>query len=193
MRGLTGTASSNGASIFLMAGEKMRNIVLMGFAGTGKTVIGRTLAALLRFQFVETDELLKSVTGFLPPELLKKHGARRFFSEQELLYTKLAQKEAQVITVGSLVPSCELLRILCPSSIFVFLECSAELLYKRLSKKNNGDYKKLSLDEFSAVLCAHEAVCISLCDIRIKTDSLSVDECAHELKQRYLDFLSRLD
>ena len=37
----------------------MKNIILMGFMGAGKTTIGKKLAKALECEFIDTDELLE--------------------------------------------------------------------------------------------------------------------------------------
>ena len=47
------------------------NIILLGFMGSGKTVIGRQAARLLDFDFADTDEEIKEITGMDLPKLYK--------------------------------------------------------------------------------------------------------------------------
>ena len=49
----------------------MKNIVLMGFMGAGKTTIGKKLAKALECEFIDTDEWIEKEQGrksliFLP-------------------------------------------------------------------------------------------------------------------------------
>ena len=37
----------------------MNNIVLCGFIGTGKTVVGKALAKIMGVKFVDTDEMIE--------------------------------------------------------------------------------------------------------------------------------------
>ena len=44
-------------------GYEMRRIVLTGFRGTGKTEIGKILALRLQVPFIDTDDLIETMTG----------------------------------------------------------------------------------------------------------------------------------
>ena len=80
------------------------NIVLLGFMGSGKTGIGRQAARLLDFDFADTDEEIREVTGMELSKLYKKHGEIRCRSEEKLLISKLAQRDNMVIACGGSLP-----------------------------------------------------------------------------------------
>ena len=69
------------------------NIILIGFMGSGKTVIGRQTARLLNFDFADTDEEIHQVTGMELTQLFKKHGGDPFSFEEKLVTQKLAKQE----------------------------------------------------------------------------------------------------
>ena len=50
------------------------NIVLIGFMGSGKSSIGRLVAARLGFQFVDTDALLVERDGRAIAEIFAREG-----------------------------------------------------------------------------------------------------------------------
>ena len=43
--------------------DRSGNVVLTGFMGTGKTTVGRLLADLLGYEFVDTDEVIEQQYG----------------------------------------------------------------------------------------------------------------------------------
>ena len=53
------------------------NVVLTGFMGTGKSTVGRLVAATLRYGFVDTDRLIEERHGPIP-ELFATHGEDHF-------------------------------------------------------------------------------------------------------------------
>lgn len=59
-----------------------RNLVLIGFMATGKSAVGRELAARLERRFVDTDALVEEAVGLRIPEIFRVHG-EAYFREQE--------------------------------------------------------------------------------------------------------------
>ena len=41
--------------------RQLDNLALIGFMGTGKTSVGRLVAEIMRFEFLDTDELIQSL------------------------------------------------------------------------------------------------------------------------------------
>ena len=71
-----------------------KNIVLIGFMGTGKSAIGQRLARKLGLSFVDTDREIEELTGKSIPMLFKKYGEKVSF-EEKLLVARLGSGEAR--------------------------------------------------------------------------------------------------
>jgi len=78
----------------------MPNVVLIGFMGTGKSAIGRVVARILNYQFVDTDQMVEEVTGLTINQIFRKYGEIRFRSEEALAINKLMGKDRMVIATG---------------------------------------------------------------------------------------------
>ncbi len=78
----------------------MKNIVLIGFTGVGKTTVGRRVAAKLKIEFHDTDEAIFRCEKMPVHELLKKKGAKYFEGAQRFAVSTLAQNEGIVISTG---------------------------------------------------------------------------------------------
>ena len=55
-----------------------QNIVLIGFMGSGKSSVGRRVATLLGFKFVDTDAVLVEREGREIAEIFASEGEERF-------------------------------------------------------------------------------------------------------------------
>lgn len=80
--------------------EFKTNIVLTGFMGTGKTTVGRLLAAKLGYEFVDTDELIQARQGKTIPQIFLELGETAFRQMEVDLVKELADKEGLVISTG---------------------------------------------------------------------------------------------
>lgn len=80
--------------------NKNKNIILTGFMGTGKTTVGRTLAAQLGYDFVDTDQLIESRIGMTIAEFFKEKGEPAFRKMESDLARELAVQEGLVISTG---------------------------------------------------------------------------------------------
>jgi shikimate kinase len=76
------------------------NIVLTGFMGTGKTTVGRLLAAQLGYEFVDTDELIETRLGRPIPAVFRELGEAAFRQTESELAQELASREGLVISTG---------------------------------------------------------------------------------------------
>ena len=155
---------------------------MTGFAGCGKTVVGRTVAVLLDWNFADTDNMIEDVTGLPPAKLLKKYGEVRFRSEEKLILNKLVTLENLVIATGGNLDlqnnNLQLLKN--EGSLFVLLEADAETLISRLSRKNNRPNwaGKINSKDVAAQLAERSKQYQKLADFKLNTSGLTIDETA---------------
>ncbi|MGE5405184.1 MAG: shikimate kinase [Candidatus Saccharibacteria bacterium] len=116
-----------------------KNIVLIGFMGTGKTAIGTRLAQRLNRKFIDTDREIERVTGMTVRDIFLKAGEVRFRSEEALISQKLANQEGLVIaTGGGLVLNPENIEYLRENGVVVCLKAAPEDIFRRVSKKKQN-------------------------------------------------------
>ena len=84
-----------------MAGidEHLKNLVLTGFMGTGKTVVGRLLATRLDLEFVDTDELIASRYGPIS-DFFAGSGEEAFREVEREIAEELSGVGGHVIATG---------------------------------------------------------------------------------------------
>ena len=80
--------------------KKAGSIVLIGFMGTGKTVVGRRLAGVLGVPFVDTDTLIEEKTAASIPTLFETRGETGFRAIEKEVIHGLADGERRVIATG---------------------------------------------------------------------------------------------
>lgn len=76
------------------------NIILTGFMATGKTTVGRLLAAQLGYDFVDTDELIEARSGQPIAEIFREKGEAAFREMEAAIARELGDKEGLVVSTG---------------------------------------------------------------------------------------------
>ncbi len=76
------------------------NIILTGFMGTGKTTVGRLLAARLGRPFVDTDDLIVERDGRAIADIFNEDGETRFRELEAEVAGELARRRGLVIATG---------------------------------------------------------------------------------------------
>lgn len=79
---------------------KKGNIILSGFMGSGKTSIGRRLAAALHMEFVDIDIYIERRAGKTVREIFDAHGEAHFRALERAAVQTLSEGENYVIATG---------------------------------------------------------------------------------------------
>jgi shikimate kinase/3-dehydroquinate synthase len=76
------------------------NLILTGFMGTGKTAVGREVAARLGRQFVDTDQLIEQRVGRSIPDIFERNGEAAFRAMEADVCRELNRPRGLVIATG---------------------------------------------------------------------------------------------
>lgn len=111
----------------------MNNIVLCGFMGSGKTVVGRELAKIMGAKFVDTDELIEKEQGIAIKAIFAAHGEDYFRDLEYEICKKVAQmKGAVVSTGGGAMTFARNVEAIKQGSKVVFLDASFDVICDRI-------------------------------------------------------------
>lgn len=115
-----------------------RNIILIGFMGTGKSCIGRLLAARLNYHFFDTDVLVERYTKLTIPAIFHKYGEKHFRQLEKEVVARMANKRRSVISTGGGVPlDSENMQRLAQHGVVISLSASADIILSRTLGRNN--------------------------------------------------------
>ena len=78
----------------------MNNIILVGFMGTGKTTVGKQLAAQLGLPLVDMDQLIETAEKKSIPQIFADHGEAYFRNLERNLVQQLAPTNGNIISTG---------------------------------------------------------------------------------------------
>jgi shikimate kinase len=109
-----------------------KNIVLVGFMATGKSTVGRNLAKRLRFEAVDTDDLIERRTGKTISRIFSEEGESAFRDQESEVAQKVSRLNGHVIiTGGGIVLREENIKALKEAGPIFCLAASPEVVLKR--------------------------------------------------------------
>lgn len=111
-------------------------MALIGYMGSGKTSVGRSLARRLRWRFVDLDREVSLAAGRTIPEIFAEGGEQTFRElEHQALAKALTGHHERVVACGGGVITHEPNLALLKEATTVFLEERLGLLYSRTRGK----------------------------------------------------------
>lgn len=112
----------------------MRNIILIGLPGSGKTSAGRCVARHFSWPFVDSDEALESALGMRIKDYFAEHGEEAFRDQETQVLKELLQQSRPFVlsTGGGAVLRPENRQLLREGGIVFYLHASPEAIHRRL-------------------------------------------------------------
>lgn len=115
--------------------DKRRNLVLMGFMGTGKSALGRRVAALTGARFLDMDAELERRAGKPVARIFAEEGEAAFRRMEAALAAEWGMHEGAVISCGGgVVLREENLRALGANGVLVCLSARPDVILARTSR-----------------------------------------------------------
>ncbi|MBW2108218.1 MAG: shikimate kinase [Deltaproteobacteria bacterium] len=110
-----------------------RNIVLIGYRGTGKTAVGRALADRLQVPFFDADAFLEAKLGTTIQDMVARKGWSFFRErEKEVIRELSAVRGCVIATGGGAVMDQDNVDCLAGHGFFVLLKADIETMIRRL-------------------------------------------------------------
>ena len=88
------------AQIHAALSASMQNIVLIGMPGSGKSAVGKALAALLNRPLIDADEAFAEKAGMKPSEYLPKYGEPAFRDLECEVLAELGKRSGCILATG---------------------------------------------------------------------------------------------
>lgn len=79
---------------------KVTNIVLVGMPGSGKSTVGRELAAITGREFTDSDDEITKAVGRMPSEIIKEDGEEAFRNVETDVLNGIGKKSGIVFSTG---------------------------------------------------------------------------------------------
>ena len=166
---------------------KLKNIILVGFMGTGKTVVGHELSKSLSIPFVDTDDIIKKNSGMKISEIFEQFGEKHFRNlESEAVKEACSHKSAVIAAGGGAVIRRKNVEVMKESGIVFCLESSPEEIWRRVKSETHRPLLQVSdpLKKIKQIL-ADRAPYYARADYTIDTTGLSVSDVSAKIVKIY--------
>jgi shikimate kinase/3-dehydroquinate synthase len=171
-------------------------IFLVGFSGTGKSAVGRRVARLLGWEFVDEDEYIVERSGMAVEQIFANEGEDGFRCREREAIDELASRDKIVISGGGGVMLQESCRSrMLDAGLVVSLEARPETIFARLTaavdEPGAEGMIRPMLDAGSNPMERIESLkrerqwAYALADWTVTTDGLSVEQTAHEVARAW--------
>ena len=114
------------------------SIFLVGPMGSGKSAVGRRLAAQLKMDFYDSDDEIEQRTGVDIPYIFEKEGEGGFRKRESAIIAELAALENVVLaTGGGAAENPQTRKLLAATGFVIYLHTGVEEQKRRTSKSRN--------------------------------------------------------
>ena len=129
-----------------------RHLLLIGLPGSGKTTVGRQLAAALSLPFIDLDEVIMQDVGQTVPRFFESHDEAAFRDVESAALRKVIQLPSHVIATGGGAVLREENRLLLQESGCVFfLDRPVESIAKTLDLTTHPTLQGTTISEMAAL------------------------------------------
>ena len=163
----------------------MKNIVLIGMPGCGKSTVGVILAKTLGMGFVDTDLMIQQQQKNTLQRLIDTHGLDRFreFEEQALL--SVTEKTDTVIATGGSAVFCPRgMAALKENGVCLYLKLPLEELERRLTNITTRGIACRKGESLGDIFREREPLYIKYADITLDCDGLTTEQTVEAISEK---------
>ncbi len=164
----------------------MRNVVLVGFMGSGKSSVSKALAKSLNMTLVNTDLAVEKDIGKKISRIFSEQGERVFRQLEYQVIKKISKNENQIIACGGgVVLNSENTENLKKNGLIVYLRTDSQVLLERVK----DSMKKPLLDvtdkekQIKSLIESREEKYLAAADFVVDSSNLSIEELAGEIQR----------
>jgi len=172
-----------------------RNIILVGFMGSGKSTIGRELGQLLGYPLIDTDHQISQAESSTIPELFEIKGEQYFRNCETRLLNTLHEQEINhhiIATGGGLPIRTENHAILRKLGYIVWLQANPDTILDRTSRNKNRPLLQTEKprETIETLLTQRTPIYKDIAHLAIPTSNLDIKETAHGILESARYFFS---
>ena len=156
----------------------MKKVILIGFATSGKSSVGKLLAKKLGAKFVDTDAEIERDCDMTIRQIFDAHGEAYFRQKENDLLLTLAPLQDVVIACGGGSVAAESFAQLAKGSVVIWLTATASTVKSRLGGVQRPLFDGLGERELQQFIDVRTPLYERYAEIAVPTDNLSVEQVA---------------
>lgn len=153
----------------------MKNIILIGMPGCGKSTIGVILAKTLGMNFVDTDLIIQQREGRLLQDIIDTDGLEKFLDIEKAAILSQTYKNSVISTGGSAVFRETAMNYLKNDGTVIFIDVLPKTLKNRLSNIKTRGIAAKKGENIDDIYKERLALYQKYADYTLKIDSESVE------------------
>lgn len=164
----------------------MKNIVLTGFMGSGKTVVGNRLSKILGMKVVDIDDIIEERVCMSINDIFARYGEPYFREVEKSIVKEVSELEGRIIvTGGGVVLNKENMRNLRKKGVVVYLHVTPDAAYARVRAQTHRPLLKVD-DPLRKIkeLLEYRAPFYGDNDVTVDTTGLTVDKVVDEVLRK---------
>ncbi|MBQ7101554.1 MAG: shikimate kinase [Clostridia bacterium] len=159
----------------------MKNIVLIGMPGAGKSTIGVLLAKSLLCSFTDTDLIIQNTCRKSLCDIIEEKGTDGFLQVENDIICACEFKNSVVATGGSAVYGKEAMEKLKKNGIFVYLKITLAEIEKRLADIKTRGVAMKNGETVAQLFEERTPLYESLADITLDCTGLTPERCVDSI------------
>ncbi len=159
----------------------MKNIILIGMPGAGKSTVGVVLAKKAGYAFLDSDLLIQSRKGKLLHELISEEGVEGFWKTEEAVNLSIETDRTVIATGGSAIYGARAMEHFKKLGTVVYLKLSCEEIMKRLGDLCERGVTLREGQSLSDLYRERVPLYEKYADIAIDCERLSIREIVEEI------------
>ena len=159
-------------------------VFLIGFMASGKTTVGRLLAAALGFRFADLDDRIVAAAGAPIREIFARHGEAGFREREREAVRAAAGERSVVFATGGGAPCFgDNLATMRGAGRLVALEVSAEEAVRRAGRGSGRPLLDGAVNpvDAAAALLKERAPFYAQAEVRVRTEGRAPDAIVTEI------------
>jgi shikimate kinase len=163
------------------------NVVLIGYRGTGKTVVGEILGRRLGMNYVGVDKRIVETAGMSIPEIVEKYGWPAFRDLESKVVQQLSRDDHLIIdTGGGVIERSENILSLRVNSYIFWLKASVDTIISRIQSDTQRPALtagKTFIEEVEEILNQRIPKYQMAAQFEIDTDNLTPEQVANTIME----------